>query len=192
MIRIERGFPADDLPKAAGMFWDAFKGKLNLCMGPESKALEFLNAQICPEYSFSAYEGDVLLGLVGFKTSEGGLVGGDYKDLARVYGHISAVWRGMVLSVFERELEEDQLLLDGIFVNRSARGKGVGTELLEAIEEFGRSGPYKTIRLDVIDTNPKAKALYERQGYVASGVVTASILKPILGFSSATTMIKSL
>jgi GNAT superfamily N-acetyltransferase len=192
MITVERGFPGKDRSKAANLFWEAFEGKLGLCMGPQAKALKFLEDQMRPMFAFSAYEDGKLLGLVGFKTDEGGLVGGDYKDLAQVYGYISAIWRGLALSMFERELSSNQLLLDGIFVAASARGKGVGTALLTAIEDFARYELRAEIRLDVIDTNTKARALYERVGYVASGKVNAGILKPVLGFSSATTMIKTL
>jgi GNAT superfamily N-acetyltransferase len=192
VIRIERGFPGKDRAKAAKLFWEAFEGKLGLCMGPRVKALKFLEDQMQPMFSFSAYEGETLLGLVGFKTDQGGLVGGDYKDLAQVYGYVSALWRGVALSMFERQLSPRQLLLDGIFVTASARGKGVGTALLEAVEDFARFELKAEIRLDVIDTNPKARALYERVGYVASGKVKTGILQPVLGFSSATTMIKAL
>jgi ribosomal protein S18 acetylase RimI-like enzyme len=192
MIRVERGFSDDDRHKAAAMFWEAFEGKLNRCMGPKAKALMFLQEHIRPSFSFSAYDGDTLLGLVGFKAGQGGFVGGDYRDLAHVYGHVSAIWRGIVLSQFERDLEEGQLLLDGIFVSHSARSMGVGTALLNAIEQFGRAELYREIRLDVIDTNIKAKALYEREGFVSTAQVRTGVLQPLLGFSSATTMIKTL
>lgn len=192
MIRVERGFPGADRPIAARLFWEAFKGKLSLPMGPEAKALAFIEGQLRPQFSFSAYDGDRLVGLVGFKSDEGGLLGGDYRDMAAVYGYVGAIWRSVILSMFERKLEDGHLLLDGIFVARSARGKGVGTLLLAAIEDFARFELRTEIRLDVIDTNPKAKALYERKGYVASGQVKSRLLKPILGFSSATTMILTL
>lgn len=191
-MRIERGFPGRDRNKASLMFWDAFEGKLNRCMGPKAKGLRFVQEQMQPHFSFSAYEDDTLLGLVGFKTAEGGFIGGGYRDLAQIYGYVSSIWRGAALSLFERELEDGQMLLDGIFVTQAARGKGVGTALLSSIEEFARFELCREIRLDVIDTNPRAKALYERNGYVASGTVKTGILSPILGFGAATTMIKTL
>jgi RimJ/RimL family protein N-acetyltransferase len=46
------------------------------------------------------------------------------------------------------------------------------------------------VRLDVIDTNPRARALYERKGFVATGEQKLGPLKPVFGFSSATTLIK--
>lgn len=192
MIQVERGFPGRDRQKAAELFWAAFEGKLGRCMGPKAKACEFLKNNIQPHFSFSAYDGETLLGLVGFKDEEGGFFAGEYKDLVQVYGYISSVWRGLALSTFERELEKEQMLLDGIFVAESAQGMGVGTALLDAIENHARFELCQEMRLDVIDRNIKAKALYERRGFVPSGKVKTGLLKPLLGFSSATTMIKAL
>ena len=47
----------------------------------------------------------------------------------------------------------------------AARGQGVGTALLKAIIAEGRRRGYAEVRLDVIDTNPRATALYERIGF---------------------------
>lgn len=192
MIAVEQGFPSGDKPIATALFWEAFKGKLGFCLGPKAKAHSFLEEVMAPIFSFSAYDGDRLVGLVGYKTSEGGLIGGEYQDLARVYGYFGAAWRGVILSMFERELNKGQLLLDGIFVAADARGRGVGTALLDEIEAYARFELYDEIRLDVIDTNPRARALYERRGYVEAGTVKTSFLQPLLGFSKATTMIKTL
>ena len=57
-----------------------------------------------------------LSGVLGFKTQDGGLVGGEMRDLARVYGWFGALWRGPVLSLLERELQPEVVQLDGIFV----------------------------------------------------------------------------
>jgi ribosomal protein S18 acetylase RimI-like enzyme len=83
------------------------------------------------------------------------------------------------------------LLLDGIFVAEDTRGMGVGTQLLTAIKDFAVIEEYKEIRLDVINTNPRAKALYEREGFAPVGEVKAGMLSGVLGFSKATTMVFS-
>lgn len=191
-MNIERGSDRIDRKVAASLFWDAFKDKLNVCMGPEEKALSFLEDNICPRFSFAAYDGDLLLGLIGFKTPNGGLMGGNFHDLRHVYGFFSSLWRAVILSMFERKLKPHQLLLDGIFVAPEARGKGVGSGLIEAIRTMAIEEGFSEIRLDVIDNNPRAKQLYERLGFQSVGTVSAGFLEGVLGFKSATTMVLKL
>lgn len=188
-MRVERGSDRIDRTAAASLFWNAFQDKLSFCMGPEDKALRFLQNNIHLSYSFAAMDDGKLLGLIGFKTSTGGLIGGDFKDLAQVYGTVSSCWRAVIISTFERELKPDQLLLDGIFVAPEARGKGVGTDLIMAIKDFACIEGFSEIRLDVIDKNPRAKALYVRQGFAPAGEVKTSLFSGVLGFSKATTMV---
>jgi ribosomal protein S18 acetylase RimI-like enzyme len=45
------------------------------------------------------------------------------------------------------------------------------------------------VRLDVINTNPKAKKLYENIGYKSIKTVNFPYLEKLLGFSGVTTMI---
>ena len=122
-------------------------------------------------------------------TASGALVDGGLRDMAHIYGWAGALWRGTALSLLERDTVTDTLLMDGIFVAPAARGLGVGTMLLRAIKreavDLGLSG----VRLDVIDTNPRARALYEREGFVAGETEHLGALRHIFGFSSATKMV---
>jgi len=63
----------------------------------------------------------------------------------------------------------DEWYLDSISVAESARGKGVGTQLLAALPEVVAAQGETVIGLNVDDGNPKARALYEREGFVAVG-----------------------
>ncbi|MEL6609430.1 MAG: GNAT family N-acetyltransferase, partial [Pseudomonadota bacterium] len=109
-------------------------------------------------------------------------------DLVRVYGPVQALWRGAILEQFERKLRPGILQMDGIFVRETARGQGVGSALLEAVVWTARMNRCDAVRLDVIDTNPRARQLYERQGFRAVGEVRAGLLAPVLGFRTATIM----
>lgn len=82
--------------------------------------------------------------------------------------------------------------MDGIFVRAEARGLGVGSALLDAIERHAAGSGLKQVRLDVIDENPRARALYARRGFEATSTVSLGMLKPLFGFQSATTMIKAI
>jgi ribosomal protein S18 acetylase RimI-like enzyme len=190
-IIIEPGIRPHHLNEAAEGYWQAFARKLAWPLGPQAKALEFLRASIDPSHAISAVSPDGrFLGVAGFKTKRGAFISGDFKALSTVYGSLGALWRGLLISLLERDFESGVLLMDGVFVAPQSRGMGVGSQLLDAIVGHAATEGLHEVRLDVIDTNPRARALYERKGFVATGEQKLGPLKPVFGFSSATTLIK--
>jgi ribosomal protein S18 acetylase RimI-like enzyme len=79
--------------------------------------------------------------------------------------------------MLEREADGNTLQMDGICVGHSARGKGVGSALFDALFSHARERGYDYVTLDVIDTNPRAKSLYERLGFEVVNTESASILQ---------------
>ena len=190
---IRNGFPPEARPEAARLFWQAFSNKLGRVMRPEARALRFLERVMDPDHAISAVTAEgALLGMAGFKTAEGALVGGGLADLAAAYGWFGAVWRGLLLECLEREHEPGRLLMDGVFVREDARGLGIGSALLDAIEDEAARRGLGEVRLDVIDVNPRARALYERKGFRATVTTHTGLLRPLFGFARATTMVRPL
>lgn len=191
--RLHHGLPEGLRDQAAALYWDVFGGKLGRVMGPRPKALRFLNRSIRADHAIVALSqrGD-LLGLVGFKSPKGAFAGGDWADLRAVYGWFGAAWRACLLALLSRDVENERFLLDGICVVPQARGQGVGTLLLGALCEEARSRHYGAVRLDVIDTNTRARALYERLGFVAAKTDHLGLLRHVFGFDAATAMVKTL
>lgn len=190
-VTICRGLPEDLRAEAAVLYWQAFGGKLGLVMGPDARAHRFLERVMRGDHAFVALDAKgQLLGLAGFKTPAGSFAGGEVGDLRAVYGWAGAVWRMQLLALLSREVDNDRFLLDGICVSPAARGKGVGSALLAAIEEEARARGYAHVRLDVIDTNWRAKALYERLGYGVVKTDRIGLLRFVFGFEAAVTMVK--
>jgi ribosomal protein S18 acetylase RimI-like enzyme len=188
---VEQGFETHERAQVAAMYWDAFGQKLGRVMDPSPRALQFIERVLDPTHALCARDDSgALLGVAGFKTFESALVGGTFGDLRRIYGTWGSLWRAGALTLLERDTETQRFLMDGIFVSDTARGRGVGTALLDAICDVARTRGYAEVRLDVIDTNPRARALYERQGFVAGEVQRLGILTHVFGFESATTMIR--
>lgn len=189
-FEIRKGLDPNQRLDASRCFWGAFSEKLDVALGPEDRAIRFLERVIDPTHALSAVAADgTLLGVAGFKTPDGAFVGGTMSELTAVYGSVGALWRALLLEMLERECEPGRLLMDGIFVRDSARGQGVGTALLRAVlEEAARRG-LSEVRLDVIDTNPRARALYEKMGFTATSTTRLGPLRHLFGFESATTML---
>lgn len=187
---ISKGFTTAERGAIAVLYWEAFAAKLRIPMGPKDRALAFIAEHLHPAYAFVARDPEgIVRGVAGFKTSKGALIGGDVRGLARHYGWLSTMWRAPLLSLVERDLAADVLLMDGICVGSSARGLGLGTALLNAVKKEGRALGLKFVRLDVINSNPRARALYERQGFRPGETETLGPLKYIFGFDSSTKML---
>ncbi|WP_420409421.1 GNAT family N-acetyltransferase [Hoeflea sp.] len=190
---IENGLRLEHREDAAFLFWEAFKAKLGPVMRSEDRAIRYLRENIDAAHAISAVsDAGVLLGVVGYKTGQGGFVGGGLKEFCSVYGWFGGLWRGLVLSTLDRPLEAGTLLMDGIFVAQAARGTGVGTMLLDAVKSRARQLGCSSVRLDVIDTNPRARALYERQGFVAVETRETGLFRHVFGFRSSTRMVCAL
>ncbi len=190
-MKITVGIPQKDREEAAALYWEAFGEKLGFTMGPKYLALMFVRSVLRPDHGICAHDDDgKLLGIAGFKTSVGALVGGNFTDLRKTYGWTSAAIRACLLSLLERDVENERFLMDGLFVAPEARGLGVGTALLDAIFEEAKRRGYTQVRLDVVDTNPRAKALYRDVGFKEVNTVKIGLLKHIFGFSASTTMVR--
>ncbi|SIT85830.1 Acetyltransferase (GNAT) family protein [Yoonia rosea] len=190
-MKITVGIPEKDREEAAILYWDAFGEKLGFTMGPKYQALMFVRSVLRPDHGICAHDDNGrLLGIAGFKTAQGALVGGDFNDLRKVYGWVSAAIRCSLLSLLERDTENERFLMDGLFVAPEARGKGVGTALLDAIVDEARRRGFDQVRLDVVDTNPRAKALYRYVGFKEVKTSKIGLLKHVFGFSASTTMVR--
>lgn len=185
----EAGFPEDQRDRVAAIYWQAFERKLGRLLGPREKALPFFARILDPAHAMTVCDDTgAVIGLAGFKTADGAFTDGGLRDLAHVYGWVGSLWRAPLLQLLDRELEPGILLMDGLAVSPEARGQGVGTLLLEAILDEARARNMRVVRLDVIDSNPRARALYERMGFRPVSTEHLGVLSGLFAFESATRM----
>jgi ribosomal protein S18 acetylase RimI-like enzyme len=59
--------------------------------------------------------------------------------------------------------------LVGMWVSPAARGSGAGPALVDAVIAQARASGKRRVILDVVESNNRARALYERCGFVATG-----------------------
>lgn len=187
------GLPEAQRETAAELYWHAFGGKLGKVMGPKPRALRFLMRVLRGDHAVVALDRDgTLLGMAGFKSPLGGFAGGEAADIRAIYGILGAMWRLPLLWMLERDIDNDRFLVDGVCVIPAARNLGIGTGLLLTLESEARLRGYAHIRLDVIDSNFRAKALYSRLGYLSEKSDDIGVLGLVFGFQSSTTMVKPL
>lgn len=76
-----------------------------------------------------------------------------------------------------------EVKLELLAVKSSTRGSGVGGKLLNYLFEYSKKNNFECISLEVVDTNPKAKKLYERLGFQTIKSVKTSRLTDKAGFT---------
>jgi len=192
-VTISRGIPIELRQRVAQLYDIAFGEKLSLAIPNTSERIQLLSKSMLLQYSIGAFDDQHLVGLAGYSTLSGSLTGGiDYGALLSELGWFKGNRAAAVLSLYERKAVAGELLMDGIVVDPDYRGKGVGTKIFANLIEFGKTENYSTIRLDVVDTNPGARRLYERLGFQEAKTERFDFLRGILGFGASTTMIYQL
>ncbi|MFJ8648923.1 GNAT family N-acetyltransferase [Streptomyces sp. NPDC093546] len=187
-VTVWRGIPEGAERRAAELYWDAFGRKLGPALNPPDKAVSFLAAHLNADRAVCAFLDGRLVGLAGYQLGGRALTGGSAAAVLRAYGHLRGLHRLLLLALFERQPAPGQLVMDGIAVDAGVRGRGVGSLLIEEVAAVAAEGDCREIRLDVIDTNPRARALYERRGFTAVRTEHMPWLRGLMGFGAVTTM----
>ncbi|MFN7222512.1 MAG: GNAT family N-acetyltransferase [Paracoccaceae bacterium] len=192
-VQVRFGLPEHLKSQAADLYWQAFGGKLGRVMGPDDRAHAFLMRVIREDHCICAIAQDGrLLGIAGFKSPLGSFAGGDALDMRAIYGYFGAAWRGGLMRLLQTDIDNERFLIDGICVSNGDRGRGIGTALVTALIDEARNRGYRAIRLEVIDTNVRARALYERLGFAVTHSEMIGPLRFIFGFSHAHTMLRDI
>ncbi|KUL63351.1 MULTISPECIES: GNAT family N-acetyltransferase [unclassified Streptomyces] len=187
-VTVRRGLPAGAERRAAELYWEAFGRKLGPALDPPDKAVPFIAAHLNADRAICALLDGRLVGLAGYQHDGRAFTGGSAHAVLREYGHLRGLPRLLLLALFERRPAPGQLVMDGIAVDRDLRGRGVGRLLIEEVAAVAAERGCRQVRLDVIDTNPRARALYERLGFTAVRTERTPYLRRLLGFGAVTTM----
>ncbi|MGV6816411.1 MAG: GNAT family N-acetyltransferase [Thiotrichales bacterium] len=188
-IEYVTGIPEHFRDAAVTLYDDAFASKLGLAVKNTEHRRSLFRAGFALEFGIAAIAGDQLVGIAGFQTAEGSLTGGiSYADLVKHLGWFKGSRAALLFLLYERRPEPGELLMDGIAVHSDVRGQGVGSSLLAEIRRYARRYDYERIRLDVVDTNPRAKKLYERIGFRVTKTEQFPWLGRFLGFKKVSTM----
>ncbi|MFD2011235.1 GNAT family N-acetyltransferase [Streptomyces narbonensis] len=185
---VRRGAPEGSAARVAALYWEAFGRKLGAALDPPDKARAFLAAHLHHDRAVTALVGGEVAGVAGYRLDGRGLLGGGAGDVLSAYGMLRGLHRVALLALLERRPARGELVMDGIAVDPGHRGAGIGTLLLREIAAVAAESGCRRIRLDVIDVNPRARALYERHGFIAVHTERTPYLRGLMGFAAVTTM----
>ncbi|MFE7116174.1 GNAT family N-acetyltransferase [Streptomyces sp. NPDC057654] len=187
--RPHRGIPEGAERQVAALYWEAFGRKLGSALGPPAKGRAFLAAHLHRDRGITALDdAGRVVGVAGYHLAGRALMGGSARDVLSLYGPLRGVPRLALLGLLARRPAEGELVMDGICVAAAHRGAGIGSLLLREIAAVAAENSCSRVRLDVIDVNPRAKALYERHGFRVTRTQHTPFLRTLMGFGAADTM----
>jgi len=185
----QMGIPEPLRTAAVELYDEAFGGKFSAAIGSKGKRIKLLFDSLILDHAIAAIYNDQLIGIAGFQTPNASFTRGmTYEKLLTHLGFFNGHWAVLIFSLFERKALTNELVMDGIAVDKKWRGQGVGGQLLEGIMNYANKQQYQTIRLDVIDINHKAKKLYLQKGFQVKKEEYFPYLRWLLGFAGSSTM----
>lgn len=182
---------AKDRLAIASIIQEAFWDKMAWYFHKVSKEEAFILIEKAITYNMGFYykENDKVLGVALLSRT-----GVPYLNIGPEIRKKIGFWRGWLLSISYGMMSKrkDQLYLQMLGVSPMSRGKGVGTKMLTYLFALAREEGMKKVILDVIDTNPKAKNLYEREGFVLTKYINTKLFTRNMGFNGVYIMQKTI
>ena len=177
------------------IIYNAFEKKITtLELKPKSKeqGLRILKKSANFNQGLYAISQSKIVGGVGMNFRKKRFYKFKWKVLRKEFRFWGALWRIIIQTFSLEKLKDDELYIGAIAVFDSFRGKGIGTQLLNAVEEYAKNYGFKYIILDVINTNHRAHDLYKRLGYKCIKKRKFGLFTKRAGFTSAFKMKKNL
>ena len=192
-IEIKLGIPEELRHQAAIICYEGFRSQIERLIGSQQKGIALLEHSLDTELGLTAQIQGKLVGFVGLQYENRPFFQSERSHCIREFGLL----RGLLIFLLfnnpsPTKILPDEMLIAVIVVDASMRGKGVGTLLMQAAFEVAQQNQCRAVVLDVIDTNPDARRLYERLGFKPVRTIKYGYLRSLIGSSANTTMRKDL
>lgn len=191
-VTIDLGFDESEREQVGTLYWEAFRQKLRPAFSSAEVGLRVLQAAMRSDRVLVARSVGAVVGVCGFYADGMGAADLTWKSLRGILSVGQSLRSLLVLSVLGRSERKGTLVLDGFCVDANQRGAGIGTALLDAAERLARQEGLTSLRLSVIDRNPRAEALYKRRGFLPVDAGSMGALGYVYGFDRYTVMEKKL
>ena len=189
-IVIVEGIPEGLLAAAAALYDEAFRRKLQP-FARSSEVAAVLTSCVDPTVALAALDDGRLVGIAALQDHERRFC---WPRLARIASQVRW-WRAPLLwlvfgGMFARHARRDELYVDALAVGAQDRDRGIGTCLLEAVCDLALRRGLARVSLTVVDTNPRARQLYERMGFVTVRTRRYPLLRSLMGLTAVSTMVR--
>lgn len=189
-IKVINQLSEDQKKQVARMYYNAFVPKFTtlwMFSANVEEAEKVLERSI--EYNSGFYaidENDDVLGFVGVENGEQYFTSLSYRAFRAAYSVFGSLWRSAayrIYRMFHGGNGRKVLHIDPIVVSEKATGRGIGSKLLDVVLSEAKKIGLPKVILEVVDTNQKAKKLYERLGFRVYKTENLGVLTESAGFS---------
>jgi len=174
----------NQLSQALDIYYFAFRRKIRALIKIKEKALAIHKKSLNSDRVLYALSGSRVVGVLGLHYDNKNFMEIKYKYLREHFNPIQSYFIYFIYKIMSPKLNSDVIRIDSIAVDEDIRGKGIGSLLIKKVFEFAKDKGFKEIILEVVDTNPKAKKLYERLGFKEKKQVKFYFTQRVAGFSS--------
>ena len=183
-IKITGKINENQLDQAINIYYFAFKKKIRALIKSKEKALAIHKKALNPGRVLYALLDERVVGIAGLHYDNKNFMEIKYKDLREHFNPIQSYFIYFIYKIMSPKFKNDVIRIDSIAVDEDVRGQGIGSILIEKVFELAKDKEFKEVILEVVDTNPKAKKLYERIGFKEKKLVKYYFTTRIAGFSS--------
>jgi len=167
LISCVLGIPEQDRQEAGRILYAAFQRKLQPLLGAPEPVQRILAVGLNLDMALGAYTGERLVGLAGLHLGSRHLFGMTLRHCVTELGPLRGLYTRVAFELFGAgRCPPDQVRIVALAVDAAQRGRGVGSQLLEAVFTLAEERRLQAVRLEVVDTNVGARQLYERMGFV--------------------------
>ena len=167
-LEISFGVPMKQRRRVATIIHTTFESKLHRIIGFDqfsSLVVEHLrNDRI-----LVAWDKGVIVGVGGLKFEGKDFLEITNSQLLRAL-HYNVVRFTLLGLMFYDSVDQKELLLDVLAVSHERRSRGIGTQIIQYVINFAHSQGFDKVKLSVVDTNERAKQLYQRLGFQVSKI----------------------
>jgi ribosomal protein S18 acetylase RimI-like enzyme len=192
-VEIHLGLPKPYRRQAAALYYEAFLEKWAFVLPKREEGIATLERALVPKMHLIALHHGDLVGAAGIEYGGKPCIRFRAIDFTRQYGWLRGTIKWLLVRLFfTGQQKKGQLTIESLAVQPAMRGQGIGTKLVETAFDHARDQGLHAVRLEVVNTNRDARRLYERLGFVAAETHYSPYLRPLMGFSAWTEMVREL
>jgi ribosomal protein S18 acetylase RimI-like enzyme len=191
-IEIKLSIPEELHHQAAIICCEGFLSPIEWLFGSKQKAIAVLEHSFDSELGVIAQLQGQLVGFVGLKYENRPFLKFERSHCIRELGLLRGLLAFLILNnISPTKPLSDEVYIAVLVVDASMRGKGIGSLLMQAAFDIAQKNQCTAVVLDVANTNPDARRLYERLGFKLVRTIELKYLPKWIS-SGATIMRKEL